>query len=414
MAVFDAKRGEEPVLSGKRSEDRLRVLQQLPVATLGIIVLNVTATVLAYCDPIYYRCYVESYGLVPHSFRVGGLFTSTFLHDGYVHLALNMLFLLVFGSAVERVMGRLEYVLFYIGACFVSSLAHVAIVLGTLPPEFETRAMVGASGAIAGVMGVYAVRFHRQVFRFWGMVMPALLLVMAWLVLQIGLGVLGLYRDEIFGLGLKQVGYWSHLGGFGFGIVIALLSNMALQGEREYLTAQARRHESEDNILEAIRDHEMLLKYDPDNACSHVELGRLWALLEEEEESLRCYQVGIELCAAQGREERALAAVEEMRGFWPRSHLAPSTQFRLASYLEEAGEPRKAVRMFRDIAELSPESAEAQMSLLKIGQLQLGSLSDPESAAATLTGFIDRYPSSEWRPFATEALARAYRALQGA
>jgi len=389
------------------------ILQHLPYATIGIIVLNVIATVLACRDRLFYsEYYAPAYGLTPSALRLGSLLTSTFLHDGYVHLTINMFFLYAFGAPVERAIGRLEYVLFYIGACFAASLTHVGIVLGTLPDYYETRTLVGASGAVAGVMGMYVVRYHRRNLRFAGIEMPALLLVMAWLVLQVGLGVLGLYRDEILGLSLKQIGYWSHLGGFGFGIAVALMANMALQGEREYLQNRAKQHEFEDNLLEAIRDHENLLRYDPDNAESHAQIGRLWALLEEEEESLRYYHVAIELYISQGREEQALATAEEMKRFWPKSMLAAPTCFRLASYLEETGELESAMRMFREIAERSPDSLEAQMSLLKIGQIQLSALSEPLSAIATLTDFLKRYPSSEWRKFASEALDRA-KALVG-
>lgn len=392
----------------KQPERFQNTLQHLPYATIGIIALNVIATVFACRDRLFYsECYAPSYGLTPSALRLGSLLTSTFLHDGYVHLTINMLFLYAFGASVERAIGRLEYLLFYIGACFAASLTHVGIVLGTLPDYYETRTLVGASGAVAGVMGMYVVRYHRRTLRFFGVELPALLLVMAWLVLQVGLGILGLYRDEILGLSLKQIGYWSHLGGFGFGIAVALLANMALQGEREYLQSRARQHESEDNLLEAIRDHENLLKYDPDNADSHAQIGRLWALLEEEGESLQYYQIAIELYISQGREEQALATAEEMKRFWPKSALAASTNFRLASYLEEIGELQDAIRMFREIVERSPDSLEAQMSLLKIGQLQLSALSEQSSAIATLTDFLRRYPSSEWQKFASETLERA-------
>lgn len=395
-------------MAGRSSGKLIDRASDLPIATLGIILINVAVAILTQRDSYYYtEVYVQAYGLIPSVFRPGSLFTSAFLHDGYAHLAMNMALLYVFGAKVERVMGKLEYVMFYIGACFAASLTHVVIVYATLPPYYETRAVVGASGAVAGVMGIFAVRFHRKLFRFFGAELPALVLIMAWLVLQLVLGILGLYRDEVLGLGLKQVGYWSHLGGFAFGIAIALLANMALDGEREYLVDRAGRHYDEGNLLEAIRNHEALLKYDPDNADSHAEIARLWAILEEEDESLRYYQIAIELYISHGREEQALAVADGMRRFWPKSALSSSTRFRLASYLEEAGQTRRAVRALQQIAEKDPDSEEAQMSLLKIGQLQLISLEDASSAIATLEGFLDRYPDSEWREFADETLARA-------
>ena len=395
-------------MTPNRYDKLVNTLQRVPFVTIGIIALNLLATYLARRDMDCYETYVLVYGLVPDQFRIGRLLTSTFIHDGYVHLVLNMSMLYIFGREVERAMGKLEYVMFYIGACFAASLLHVAIALwAVMPAYYASRAMVGASGAVAGVMGIYAVRFHRRIFRFAGMEIPALLLIMAWLVLQLALGIVGLYREDILGLGLKQVGYWSHLGGFGFGIAVALMANMALRGEREYLIEEAQRHDSEGNLLEAIQNHETLLKYDPDNAASHAEIGRLWALLQEEQDSLRYYQVAIELHISQGREEQALAVADEMRRFWRKSALAAATRFRLASYLEEAGHTKRALAAFREIAERDPDSAEAQMSLLKIGQLQLSTLKAPESVVETLSGFLERYPRSEWRRFASEVLARA-------
>ncbi|MGC8861792.1 MAG: rhomboid family intramembrane serine protease [Armatimonadota bacterium] len=386
-------------------------LQQVPFVTIGIILINCLATYLARRDMSYYETYVLVYGLVPDQFRVGRLLSSTFIHDGYAHLALNMSMLYVFGREVERVMGRLEYVMFYIGACFAASLLHVVIALyAMMPAYYASRAMVGASGAVAGVMGIYAVRFHRRVFRFGGVEIPALLLIMAWLILQLALGIIGLYRDQILGIGLKQIGYWSHLGGFGFGIVVALAANMALPGEREYLVEQARRHDSEGNLLQAIANHEALLKYDPDNAESHAEIARLWALLDEKEDSLRSYHVAIELLISQGKEEQALQLADEMAGFWPSSRLSAATRFRLATYLEETGQTAPAIEAFERIARDEPDSAEAQMSLLKIGHLQLSAIGDARAAAETLSGFLERYPCSEWRTFATDLLRRAKQA----
>jgi len=400
-------------MTAKRSDKLVGAFQRVPFVTIGIIVINCLATYLARRDIQFYDTYALVYGLVPDQFRVGRLLTSTFIHDGYAHLALNMSMLYLFGREVERAMGRLEYVMFYIGACFAASILHVAIALWAMMPAYYAgRAMVGASGAVAGVMGIYAVRFHRRVFTFLGMEIPAILLIMTWLILQLALGIAGLYRDELLGFGLKQVGYWSHLGGFGFGIAVALMANMALQGEREYLVREARRHDSEGNLLEAIRNHEELLKYDPDNADSHAEIARLWALLDEKQDSLRYYQVAIELLISQGREGRALDVAEEMRRFWPASRLSPLTRFRLATYLEEDGQTRRAIEAFRRIAETDPESAEAQMSLVKIGQLELSALKDPRAAADTLSGFLDRYPASEWRNFAAEVLSRAREAFQ--
>ena len=383
-------------------------IRQLPLATLGIIAINVVVYLLTRGDLQSAIC--DWYGLIPSEFRVGSMVTSAFVHNGIAHLTANMALLYIFGSAVERAMGKLEYVLFYIGACFAASALHIAIVFACLPAFYEGTAIVGASGAVAGVMGVYAVRFHHASFRLGEIRVPPLILIAGWLIVQMGLGIHGLYAQSLQSLAIEPIGYWSHLGGFAFGLVVALLTNMALQGQREHLLSQAACHEDDGNLLEAAQNYESLLKYDPDNAFAHAELGRLWAVLDEEEQSLPYYHVAIELYLTQGKEQQAQTTADQLKQFRPKAELAGPTAFRLASYLGETGQPDRAIRAFEKIVEQDGASREAQMSLLKIGQLQLSALHDPPSAVNTLQTFLDRYPDSEWRTFAEQILAQAEEA----
>ncbi len=390
------------------------VASQVPFVTLGIIFINCLATYLARRDMTFYETYVLAYGLIPEQFRVGRLLSSTFIHDGFPHLVLNMSVLYLFGREVERVIGKVEYIMLYVGSCFAASLLHVVIVLyAMMPAYYASRPMVGASGAVAGVMGIYAVRFHRRMFRFAGIEMPALLVIMIWLVLQLALGIIGLYRDQFLGISVKQIGYWSHLGGFAFGIAVALLADMALHGECEYLTAEANRCEQNGSYLEAVQHYETLLNYDPDNAQAHAQIGRLWAYLRENTEATRHYHTAIDLFLASGEEDEALAAADEMTKLLPGSHLHPQTRLQLANYLAETGRPAKAVEQLRIVAKHEPDSIEAEMALLKMGHLQMCALGDAESAKKTLCELVEHYPNSDWHPHALKLLADITRENDG-
>ncbi|MCE5315349.1 MAG: rhomboid family intramembrane serine protease [Armatimonadota bacterium] len=378
--------------------------QGIPLAVISIIAVNV---ILAIVLSRHFDNAARDYGLIPNSFRIGRLITSSFLHDGVIHLVMNMTLLYIFGREVEWAIGRLEFLIFYIGACFAASIMHIAIVLASMDPYYAGRAVVGASGAIAGVMGLYAVRFHRRIFKLDGIEVSALFLIMCWLMMQLGLGVAALYRDDIFGLRLRYVAYWSHLGGFTFGIVTALIANMALQGEREYLTKKGRRDYDDGNLLEAAQDYDSLIKYDPDNAHAYAELGKLWAIMEEETQSLPYYRNAVKLYINQGNEEEALRVGEEMQQFWPANRRSVARRFRLASYLAEDGRYDRAIDEFKEIADDEPDSAEAQMSLLKIAHLHLSFRHDPAASIAVLNGFMERYPKSEWRRFAERTLQLA-------
>ena len=148
------------------------------------------------------------------------MFTSMFLHGGFMHLGGNMMFLWVFGDNVEDRFGHLRYLLFYLAAGLLAVLAQVLVSADSLTP------MVGASGCIAGVLGAYLVMFPRSrvhTLIFMGIIttleVPAVFLLGMWALLQLfnGVGSLG---PEVVGGG---VAYFAHIGGFVAGLGVGLL-----------------------------------------------------------------------------------------------------------------------------------------------------------------------------------------------
>ncbi len=146
------------------------------------------------------------------------LLTSIFLHSGLMHLAGNMLFLWVFGDNVEDYFGHLGYLVFYLVCGVGSGLIHVLFNLGSRIPA------VGASGAISGVMGAYAVLYpgHRILTFFFIFLIPvpAILILGYWFVIQFLEGVGGI------GMGMRGgggVAIWAHIGGFVMGVLITLM-----------------------------------------------------------------------------------------------------------------------------------------------------------------------------------------------
>jgi membrane associated rhomboid family serine protease len=145
--------------------------------------------------------------------------TAMFLHGGWMHLIGNMLYLWIFGNNIEDSMGHVRFVIFYVLCGAAAALAQSALDPGSIVP------MIGASGAIAGVLGAYLVLFPRahvlvlvplgfftQLLR-----LPALLVLGFWFVLQLFEG--GLIAAN----GESSVAYWAHIGGFVAGIVLIFL-----------------------------------------------------------------------------------------------------------------------------------------------------------------------------------------------
>jgi membrane associated rhomboid family serine protease len=144
--------------------------------------------------------------------------TSMFTHGSWLHLIGNMWFLHIFGNNVEDVTGRVRFVSFYLLAGVVAAAAQVAAAPGSLIP------MVGASGAIGGVMGAYVVLFPRAGVRtfvflgFWArmVVLPAYVMLGYWFLLQ-------LLSGSLSSGGGGGVAFWAHVGGFVAGLVLAPL-----------------------------------------------------------------------------------------------------------------------------------------------------------------------------------------------
>jgi len=155
-------------------------------------------------------------------FAVLPILTSMFLHGGWWHLISNMWFLWIFGRNIEDVLGHFPYLVFYLTCGFVAALAQTAADLSSLIPT------VGASGAIAGVMGGYFILYPRArvlmlvpflfVFFLW---LPAWVVLGYWFVLQFlsGVGTALIATDSHSG----GVAFWAHVGGFVAGILLVKL-----------------------------------------------------------------------------------------------------------------------------------------------------------------------------------------------
>jgi len=153
-------------------------------------------------------------GHAPASMALFPLFSSMFLHGGLMHLLGNMLFLYIFGDNVEDSFGHIGYLFFYLLCGIGSGLIHVLFNWGSGIPA------LGASGAISGVMGAYAVMFPKhQILTFFLIFLipvPAILILGYWFVLQFVAGINGLGMATAGG-----VAWWAHIGGFLMGVVIA-------------------------------------------------------------------------------------------------------------------------------------------------------------------------------------------------
>jgi len=190
--------------------------------TVIIIALNVFVFIWTLSQPTSSQnLFIQHYAMVPDHLRLTSLVTSMFLHGGWWHLIGNMWFLWVFGSHIEDVMGAPRFLLFYLTCGIVSALVQLAMSLGSPIPT------LGASGAIAGIMGAFLVLYPRVrvttlifiIFFVTTVEIPAAFMLIYWFVIQL---VSGLFSSGAFS-DSGGVAWFAHVGGFLAGLFLIRL-----------------------------------------------------------------------------------------------------------------------------------------------------------------------------------------------
>lgn len=192
----------------------------VPVVTYGLIALNILIFLLELAGG---ESFIVKWAFVPSRFiadpfsNIPTIFTSMFMHGGWGHLIGNMLYLWIFGDNVEDLFGKPKFLFFYLLCGIAATFSQFIFTTGSTVPN------LGASGAIAGVLGAYLlflpqskinVLLGRSVIQ-----MPALIVIGFWFLLQFFSGVGSLYTTQDEG----GVAYMAHIGGFLAGIAVAFL-----------------------------------------------------------------------------------------------------------------------------------------------------------------------------------------------
>ncbi|HVY54963.1 MAG TPA: rhomboid family intramembrane serine protease [Thermodesulfobacteriota bacterium] len=201
-----------------------------PYINIALIITNAIIFLYSYSIGDYMDLFVLRYGLIPAKViasapdigladRVYPFFSSMFLHGGWLHLIGNMLFLYIFGDNVEGRMGHFRYLVFYIVCGLIAALFQFVTNVHSAIP------MVGASGAISGVLGAYMTFYPRSriltlvpVFFFIQLIqIPAAVFIFVWFIIQFlsGLGTLSAPKES------GGIAFWAHIGGFVAGLLLA-------------------------------------------------------------------------------------------------------------------------------------------------------------------------------------------------
>lgn len=196
-----------------------------PVVTIALIAVNIAVFLYQLSLGGHLEEFINTFGFIPYRLHIGGslffkiipFFSSMFLHAGIWHLLGNCLYLWIFGDNVEDRLGSFRFLAFYLLCGIAASSIHAAVNINSTVPA------IGASGAIAGVLGAYFLLFPKArvltllpLFIFWQIIeVPAFFFLGFWFFYQCLLGISSLGIRDATG-----IAFWAHIGGFGAGILL--------------------------------------------------------------------------------------------------------------------------------------------------------------------------------------------------
>lgn len=386
------------------------------------------------------------------------MLTSMFLHADIDHIAGNMLFLWIFGRAAEEFLGLKIYLPIYFFAGIAATLLNHFMTVAFAPQALGLPNL-GASGAIAGVLGLFAVRFFRTKVRIFylapwagviagiafGVLFFPLLMTLRDPVAALTLALIGVLgamfvfgREWVWGAfrapsvwvigawvlvfnlapALFQmligsaggVAYWAHIGGFMLGALYALLIGGVEEGKTEYAIEDAQQSLSVPGGEAALQNVGQVLQKEPNNPRAHEIAARAYASKGNAAQATEHYQKALELFWKTDRVAAATLYVTAAATY-PQLALRPALLLGLAGQLAQMGQWNEAVTVLCRLIEEFEGTPESEIALLRSAQMWLRHYGDAAEAERQLELFLSKYPHSDWRPQAQDALKAARKAL---
>jgi len=324
--------------------------------------------------------FFASYGFVPAQQEWADVLSSMFLHASWMHLIGNMYLLWLCGCNIEDLWGRPLYIFFYLLSGATATLAHAwAFPTSEVP-------LIGASGAIAGMMGAFLIRLHRTRIRFfylywvkWGTFhAPAWVMLPLWLLSQIAYALA--YGEEV------SVAFWAHVGGFAFGAAGAAFIKLTLVEEaflapaieqKTTLFAQspqvavALAKMDQGRHRESVRDLQAALRANPDDTDALNLLVHCYQALGKPREIADAHRRKTRIHLRRGEKDLALSAYYEMREADPEFAVPPRELLPIAGLLAEAQQWDLAIQAYEQVRRSATEPLQQLKAALALADIYI-------------------------------------------
>ena len=359
---------------------------------------------------------LNKYAYIPAHPTALGLVTANFLHGGWLHLIGNMWFLWLAGAVLEDTWGRMIYPAFYMVAGVLALLVHGMVNAGSLTPT------IGASGAIAGLMGAFLVRFPTTkiemgtliLYRFYKFKMQAYWLLPLWLLQEVFYG----------SFGPSGVAHWAHVGGFVFGALIAVvvrksgLEQMAEEGIQDKISwvshpmlVTAGEQMESGKLDEAVTSLKKVLADKPDSIDSYRMLQRIYwqkSDLTAHRDAL-AKLLALEIKA--NDHEGAMQTAQDFRNSGGEK-LPAALWLDFCRQLENQADVSHAADEYVALANAYPTDRQGLLAQMAAGRLYLKRLNRAEDALKLYeAASASPAPHGDWQPTIEKGIADAKKAL---
>ncbi len=330
-------------------------------------------------EPDFYR-----FTLQPGAPSVFTSITSSFLHAGWLHLVSNLIYLGIFAPPIESRMGTLRFLAAYLCFAGLANLAQAAWMVA-YAPDLASMPILGASGAVAGVMGLFLVRLYYARLKFAAVTLlyfqgitkankfalPAFAAIILWFVLQ------GVYQ---LALPVEGTAYISHLAGLGIGVALGFLMGLGGEARLERRLFVGDRYAERGEWYAALGEYEGYLAKRPEDAEVLIRAARVQRVTHQTSASHARFREAIACRLKAGQVEEAGDTFDEMKRLLGDVPIPSGHLLRIARSFEERGRPSDASRAYETYGRHFPEAAGAATALLKCIDIERRVLNNPGRA----------------------------------
>ncbi len=342
-----------------------RRLRSLPWATIALIALN-----LYVFFALQHRPGEENLPLVYTRFDWWMPITYMFAHGSYWHIGLNLLFLWVFGSHAEDALGRGRYLLLYFSAGLSAAALHGVATVLLYPAEIDT-ALLGASGAIMGVVSLFVLRFHGVQVRFFLWVLfPYIFSVRA-----LWVGIVYVAWDigsalMTTGDALGGVAHWAHIGGFVAGALWAWVLRLPEEGTDELQADEVRSLIATGAWARATAVLQERLARNPADPDLHYQLATCFEMMRGDRDlAVEHWNEHLRLLLLSGRTEQAATRFLALTADYEPADFSPATLLRLGAAFERQQDVDDALTAWLAIPRGHRDSPQAPVATMRAAEL---------------------------------------------